>query len=411
MPLELTATGLTIQSLDEIKSEMEDEFRAVFGQNINVDPDSVFGQIIGSLAEREASIQQLMLAVYNDFNPNNAIGVSLDALAALTATFRKDTTKSKSAAGKITGTPATALVGDGTETVRLLQKNELWRIVDGPYVIPGGGELSNVTIEADLEGAKTFVTTSHVGVDPDGWAIETPIGGWDTFETEADIDPEDTGRDDETSEDLRQRRKDELLINGNDIAAIKANVLKVEGVTTVRVVDNPDCTNVVDGIPGGAFETMVDGGADADIAQAIFDRRPPGAESFGTIITSLPDGEGGNIDIGHTRPADVDMYVILTLDTTGAEGVFPTNGEQLAIDAFLAEADKNHVGIGQDVVPKSFYGIIFDAVKDPNSGLNTVTSLTIAIGIAPAPTLEDPIVVDIRSRADWDTTRTSTVLI
>jgi hypothetical protein len=410
LPFELTATGLTIQSLAEIKGEMEDAFRVAFGQNIVVDPDSVFGQIIGPLAEREALVQQLALSIYNNFNANNAVGVNQDALAALTATFRKDATKSLSAAGKIVGTPATA-VTNGSQ-VRLLQTNDLWVVTGGPYVIPGGGSLSGVSIEANEAGPKVFQTTSPVDVDPDGWSIETPIAGWDTFETESDIDPEDTGRDDEVDEDLRERREDELLVNGNDIAAIKANVLKVEGVlNTAKVVDNVDCTAVVDGIPGGAFEVILDGGADADIAQAIFDRRPPGAESFGTILTVLPDGEGGTVTIGHTRPTDVDQFVVITMDTTGAEGVFPTNGLQLAIDAFLAEADKNHVGIGQDVVPPSFHGTIFDAVKDQNSGLDSITSVVVAIGIAPAPVLEDPVPITIRERADWDTARTSSVVI
>lgn len=408
MPFELTASGLSIQSLEEIKGELEVDFRTAFGQNVDLDADSPFGQLIGIWAEREAHVQQVTLLVHNQNNPNTAIGTSLDAEASITATFRKDATKSLSASGLVTGTPATVV--DDTESVRLVQTGDLWNIVGGPYVIPGGGSIA-VSIEADETGPKVFQTTDPVDTDPLGWAIETPVAGWDTFETTADIDPEDTGADVEADALLRTRREDELFVAGNDNSAIKANVLKVTGVTQVKVIDNPNCLAVVDGIPGGAFETIVDGGADAAIADAIFEKRPPGAESFGTIITPLPDGEGGTVDIGHTRPTDVDIYIIITLDTTGAEGVLPANAAQLAEDAFLAEVALRGVEIGADFVPKSYYGVIFAAVRNPDSDLDTVTDVTVAADIAPAPTLEDPIPITIRERADFDSANTSVVVV
>ncbi len=402
MALELTTTGLTIQSLAEIKTELEDAFRASFGENTVVEADSVFGQIIGIMAEREALLQQLLLAVLSSFNPNNATGISLDALSALTATFRKSATNSKSASGLASGTPATVIV-DGSQ-VRLIQTNDLWEVVDGPFVIGGGGTVA-VTIQAVETGPKVFNTTPSTG-----WSIETPIVGWDTFETTADIDPEDTGRDIESDAELRERRKDELLIQGNDLTAIKAVVGALETVTAVKVFENTDCTMVVDGIDPGAFETVVDGGDDTEIAEAIFSRKPPGAEAFGSTTVSVADGEGGTIDIGFTRPTDIDIWVAITVDTTGAEGTFPTNGLQLIEDAFLAEANLR-ADIAADVVPKSYYGLIFEAVRDPDSGLDSITDVTVAMGLAPLPTLEDPIVIAIRERSDFDTARTTVAVI
>ncbi len=184
----------------------------------------------------------------------------------------------------------------------------------------------------------------------------------------------------------------------------------LETVTAVKVFENTDCTMVVDGIDPGAFETVVDGGDDTEIAEAIFSRKPPGAEAFGSTTVSVADGEGGTIDIGFTRPTDIDIWVAITVDTTGAEGTFPTNGLQLIEDAFLAEANLR-ADIAADVVPKSYYGLIFEAVRDPDSGLDSITDVTVAMGLAPLPTLEDPIVIAIRERSDFDTARTTVAVI
>jgi hypothetical protein len=325
--LELTTSGLTIQSLAEIQAELETSYREAYGENTVVAEDSVFGLQIGIAAEREALLQQKLAEVFASNNPNSAAGVSLDVLSALTNTVRKGPVASKSDAGLVTGVAATVIT-NGSQ-VRLIQTQDLWNVVDGPYTIPVGGTIA-VTIEGAEAGAQTFVTTPSTG-----WSIETPIIGWDEFETTADIDPEDIGRDSEPDADLRPRREDELLVNGNDLTAIKAVVGALETVVVVKTFENTDCLNVVDGLAAGAFETVVEGGDDTDIANAIFSRKPPGAEAFGSTTVIVADGEGGTIPIGFTRPTDIDVFVEITVVAAGAEGVFPANGAQLIEDGHL----------------------------------------------------------------------------
>ena len=402
MSLELTETGLTIQPLAEIKAELEAAYREAYGTNTVVAEDSVFGQQISIQAEREALLQQLVALVFASNNPDSAVGVALDTLASLTATFRKGATASKSQ-GLVTGTPGT-IITNGSQ-VRLIQTQELWNVVEGPFEIDVGGTVS-VTIEGAATGAQTFLTTPSTG-----WSIETTIVGWDEFETTADIDPEDTGRDVEPDPDLRERREDELLINGNDLAAIKAVVGALETVVVVAVFENTNCLDIVDGIAPGAFETVVEGGDDTDIANAIFSRKPPGAEAFGSTTVIVADGEGGTLPIGFTRPTDVDINVEITVDTTGAEGQFPANGAQLIEDAFLAEANAK-AAINADVIPQSYYGVIFAAVRDPLSGLDSITTCTVNMALNPAaPVAETVIPITIRQRADFDTANTDVVVV
>ncbi len=155
---------------------------------------------------------------------------------------------------------------------------------------------------------------------------------------------------------------------------------------------------------------VVEGGDEAEIVRAIYDARPPGAQSYGVDYNELlPDGEGGTINIGLTRPVDVDLYVQIQYDTTDAEALFPTNGEQLIEDAFLEEAN-SRVSLGADFIPQSYEGACFTAVRDDESGLDTVTSIVIGVSTnALGPFLTGPYVIDIIERADFDTTRTTVV--
>ena len=421
MPFKIIGTGIQIQSLQEIIDEWNVELRGEFGENFKLQNGSVAGKVVGIASEREALLQQLVQTLVNVFDPNNATGVILEILAGITNTQKQPATFSKSTDFLATGTPATVIV-DGRQ-FQLDQTEDLWEIVDGPFTIPGGGSIA-VTAQAVESGPKVFQTTG-----PSGWSIILGVVGWDDIESTADIDPEDIGSDIESDEELRVRRKDELLINGNDLEAIRAVVLKVSGVTFVRTFENTNCSIPVDGIAPGAFEVMVDGGNDLAIAEAIQSRRPPGAQAFGTTLTNITTSEGDVLEIGHTRPADVDLWILVTADTTGAEGDLPANAEQTILDAVLAEANLRFNDPGVDAIPKSLEGIVFSSTRDAQ-GRNSFASVTVLMstdngpGSAPAfppgfpapgggadPYVDTPKAITIRERADFDSARIGVTII
>jgi hypothetical protein len=278
--------------------------------------------------------------------------------------------------------------------VRHIETDELWGIVGGPYTIGAGGTVG-VNIRAVNTGPLEFKTA-------DLWTIETPLAGWNDFTAVADIDPEDIGADAETDASLRQRREDELFAGGNDLLGIKAQVTKVTGVTVVAVFENRDCTQFVDGIPPGALEVVVEGGNDTEIAEAILSRKPPGAEAFGmTTQVGLVDQEGNPINIGITRPADIDIAIQIDVDTTGAEVGLVDNFGQLAIDVMLEFANGT-AEIGQDVIPQALETPIWDLLRDPETGKFGATDVLVQVAIVPNPVATVVIPIDNRSRADFD---------
>ena len=91
----ITPEGFVTKRLEDIKSEIEDAFRDEFGKNINLQPESKFGQLVGIFADREASLWELAECTYNSQFPGSAEGVQLDLIANLTGIKRLEATKSK----------------------------------------------------------------------------------------------------------------------------------------------------------------------------------------------------------------------------------------------------------------------------------------------------------------------------
>lgn len=90
----LTDTGLIKKRQPDIQSELEAEFRSAFGNEINLLPTSIFGQLVGIFSEREALIWELLEEIYNSAFPDTATGTSLDNAVALTGVTRLQATYS-----------------------------------------------------------------------------------------------------------------------------------------------------------------------------------------------------------------------------------------------------------------------------------------------------------------------------
>lgn len=89
----VTDTGFVKKDITVIKAELEALLKALFGDNINVDPDSTFGQFIGTFSKQGADFWDGLEQVYHSQYPNTADGVSLDNVAAINAITRKAATE------------------------------------------------------------------------------------------------------------------------------------------------------------------------------------------------------------------------------------------------------------------------------------------------------------------------------
>ena len=133
MTFGLGIDGFTIKRESDIIADLEDGFRAEFGE-INVDAASVFGQIIGVTSKPLAELWELMDLIYLSQYPSSAEGISLDGVVQLTGVERLGPTKT---------TVIGLLIGD-----------------QGTSVLTGNAASVSATEE-------TFFTTEDVIIDKD----------------------------------------------------------------------------------------------------------------------------------------------------------------------------------------------------------------------------------------------------
>ena len=226
---------------------------------------------------------------------------------------------------------------------------------------------------------QTLATCTETGVNlQDANTIETiqsPLVGWDTVTNPfAAI----VGKVVETDAELRLRFLQAKFQDGsNTYEAIYAAILKLDGVKQVVIYENEtDTAFVSPPVPAHSFYPIVLGGITTEIAQAIWNNKPAGILSYGTVTTGVADSQGILHDISFDRPTDLPIYISLSITV---DSTFPTDGEDL-IKASLVEY-LGTLGIGEDVL----YSRLYTPINSATEGFY-VNSMTIGTSAAPVGT-------------------------
>lgn len=376
----VTSSGFVRTRLDEYFAQLQDAMRAIWGADIDVDPDSLDGQQLGIYAESISNLAQLGEDIYNGFSPQGATGQGLSRLVQLNG-IRRIAGAYSTVTLTATGTegtiiPAGSLVRNPTTNV------QFQTLADA--TIPASGTV-DIGARATVFGALTSAAGTVTRID-------TPIFGWQTVTNTLAAAP---GRLEETDEQLRIRRAQSTATPGVSILdSIHGSILGLQGVLHAAVYENDQDTPApVTGQPPHSIKAVVDGGANADIANVIYLKKTVGTTSLGEVTVVINDTQGHPHDVKFARPTDVNIYVTVNLTTRPG---WPANGDQQIKDAIVAWALENQ-GIGDELVYSNLYSPINSV---PGS---SITSLF--IGTAPAPSGTANIVVDFDEITRFDVSR------
>lgn len=311
----IDSTGLHLQQLADIVTELEDGFKSIYGVDINLDANSPDGQMINLFAQAKIDILDLISSVYNSFSPTAAIGVALDQRCALNGIVRKGATKTTvmvqvttdrivNLIGVLsnTGTPFTVSDGAGNkffltnDTTTISGVNSLHFTAE----IAGAIEVSVSTI--------TNIETITLGV-----LSVTNTGG-----------PLIAGTDEETDAALRFRRSVSVSNPSSGyLDGLTGALLALNEVAYVKVYENNTDVTDAHGIPPHSIWCIIDGGVSADIARTIYERRNAGCGMYyGTGSTgptgpaktvSLTQINGFDINIKYSEAAYYDLYIALVV--------------------------------------------------------------------------------------------------
>jgi len=366
----ITDDGFVRKRLDLLLQEINDAVRGVFGENINLTPQSPDGQINGIVAGSNADLWEIAEDAYNAFNPSAATGDTLSSLVQLNGITRLPATFSR-ATLTITGANGTNIPGGSLVTTS--DTGETFA-TDVAVVIAGG--TAEVTATCLVTGPVQAVAGTLTKID-------NPITGWQTVTNAADAT---VGTDEETDAALRARRELSVQASAQAILdSIYAGIAEVPNVTQLTVLENDTDVVDVNGLPPHSFRAIVVGGDDDDIAAAIWSKKPAGIKSDGTTVVVVPDIQGFPHDIGFSRPTLVPIEVVVDISIYDPNE-FPGTGEQQIKDAIVSYANANFL-LGEDVI----YSRLFTPINSvPGQQVN---SLEIAAIPGPLGTANIPIAV------------------
>lgn len=378
MSFGLTDAGFNKKRLIDIKTEIEAELKTSFGDNISLIPQSVFGEIVGIFSEREAALWDLSEYVYFSQYPSTAQGVPLSNVVMLNGIERQEATYS---------TVTLTLAGDSGTIIPIgtafATSDTAERFLTDNEVTIGSGGTIQVTATAENIG-EVIAVAGTVTV------IVNPILGLTSSTNGNDAT---VGRDIETDAELRIRRElSTQALGQNLVDSLFGQLLNIDNVTDALVISNGLDVPDSNGIPAHQFLTVVEGGLEADIINAIWLNTPQGILSFGALSADITDSQGYPQTIKYSRPTEIDIYMEIDVIT---DATFPADGSD-QIKSKVTDYG-NLLGISDDVILSKFY--------TPINEVSGITSITLKIDTVSPAVGTSNIAIAIDEIAKFDTAR------
>ena len=357
--LGLTPEGYNRKRLVDIKTDIEAALKLVFGDDIDLDPESRFGQFVGIMSEGFADDNEKQADVYTSQYPSSASGNSLSDVVTLNGIDRQEAVKS-TVTLTLTGVEGTPILAGSEASVTTTGEKF---ITDVEVTIPGSGNIE-VAATAEIFGA----VSAGIGKIT---TIDTPIFGWTavTNTTAADV-----GRAEETDATLRDRRTASTgTLSNNLVDALFAQLINIDGVEDAVVISNGTDAVDANGIPAHQFLSVISGGDVTEIADVIWRNTPQGILSHGALTEGIVDAQGFPQDVKYSRPTDIPVYhkIDITVDAS-----FPGTGEADIKQAVTDYGDGNFK-VSDDVILSEFY--------TPINTIPGILTIDLRIGLAPSP--------------------------
>ena len=340
----VTEQGFTVKSAAEITADLDAKFVGTFGSQFDTSAESPDGQLIGIVAKLLEDVWQQAEGAYNAYSPSNAYGVGLDKVAEINGITR------------ITNLPTSVAITFSGTAGTVVPAGYIVKTVDGlefatvaVAVIP-----AIVTAKCTTQGAiKILANEVHV--------LTTAIAG---LTNATNLEPGVTGIVREEDPAFRARRENSTISRGtSSIDAIYEGV-KSLNLPYIAIIENTTSATV-DGVPANSFLVVVEGGTPAEVSQVIYDNKPQGITSYGSIVTVINDSKGYPHNIGISRPTPIDISVTTSITNLPGASVDSATLVKAAIVDYV-----NNLNISEDVYWSYFFSAILAVV--PNIKINSL---------------------------------------
>lgn len=352
----LTATGYVRRTYDDVLNDKIQKAKELFGEDIDTSDLTPLGKFIRINAYDQALAEEEIEQVYYSRFPNTATGQSLDRLLVFGGISRTQATAA-SYRVEVQGTAgyvieAGFLVGTDTDLV-FYSTAEATIGEDGTCMI---------VVDCTEPGTRGNVSPAAINrvVNPN-----YDISAVNGLECLAN------GMDEESDVALRERLKSAISGQGSgNTNAIRSALLRIPTVQFAAVIENETEETDSAGRPAHSFECYVLGGDDykQEIAQAIFEKRPVGIQTWGNVSVTITDLSGNERVVKYTHAPEITVAVRIKIKTNTAFQDDGVNRIYTAVSNYI-----NNLGIGNSLVLSALYGYIYGV-----PGVTEVTTLELS---------------------------------
>lgn len=354
--------GLVTQDLEEIRQDLINKFKSIYGQDINLEQNSPDGQWINILAQEKKDILDLFTQFYNNLDPERVIGIPQQILYKLNGLIIQAYTYSYVYVN-VTVTEDITLQGlddnidsvDGTGYTVRDENGNRW-ILASTQNLSAGTYLLNFRA-ADLGSITALPNTINV--------METIIRGVAGVNNPANNYI--TGNTGESSAQFRRRRNQAMAVPSQGFdESTQSQMLNLPNVTQCKVYDNRS-DEVVNGIPAHGIWIIVEGGTPAEIGRVIYNNLPPGIPMKGSQQVQVPKINGDILTVLYDVPTSVPLYVRATIKNFSS-----TDIDEMYIKEQLSQIEYN---IQERAETSYVTAVLKEAVGESGNPYNVEISL------------------------------------
>ena len=371
----------------DILAGVQADINAAFGGGVNPSLQTPQGQIAQSETAIIGEKNNEIAYIANQVNPAMASGIWQDAIGYIYFINRIP------GAGTVVTATVTGAVGTVIPAGAVAQDTSgyLYNLT-ASVTIPSTGT-TTATFQNQTEGA----IACNIGALS---IIYTAVAGWDTI-TNATAGA--LGNTVESRAAFEARRAASVAGNSvNSVQSIYAAVTQVPNVIQALVIDNPANTSISYGatsysIAAHSIVVSVAGGASANIAQAIWSKKPPGCGYNGNTTVTVYDTNYSTpvpYTVKYLTPTATPTYFAVQIKNSS---LLPSNIIQLVQNAVIQSFNGQDGGSAVTIGSTSYSGRYYANINAINPNVNVIevylglsaspTTLSVAYGIDQLPTL------------------------
>lgn len=341
MALQFDNNGLQVDTFRDLFQSLSDGYKAIYGQDIDLDQESPDGQRVAIEAQARTDIEAALQWLYSQMDPDFNTGDMQQIIAKLHGLYLRPGSRSQRDLKVTTDRPVLLYSGYKIRD----QANQVW-FVRQDITVPAG--TTTVTFFAQNFGKVTgLISDTFIQITPE-------LGILSIISDTAVV----VGRDEETPEQFRQRRNRSLENPATgSTGAIFAKVAQLAGVTDLNIDENDTKFDDADtGIPANSIWLVVEGGAVSEITEVMVKQKGGGTGTKGSVtgryIESLVRPDGSILQIAHDLQFDRPVYKPLHIRLTARRKVTNDPVDQDSLKEALASRELH---IGESIDANEFY--------------------------------------------------------